>query len=222
MHILWRVLRVPEYKIATLVFTTENNIQYFDQCLKSTYSPIVIFDGVDAIRSDNYSYLQCNSGRPSVAKNFGLSKIDLAHTDFIQLLDADDFLNLNYYDEISQIIKVNDDYNLFFCDYSIINEDFNFTNREYLTSLCSDHKRDNVLKIKNPLIRSSVFSKLRFNDDMTHFELIDLIVKIGIENCYHIPKDLQNVRIHAKSNVRLVRKEEAQRSFNLIDWKNNG
>lgn len=208
-------------KIETLIFVTKDNVQYLEQCIKSAQSPIIIFDGIAPIGSPNRAY-QCNAGRSSIAKNFALSKIDLNSIDFIQFLDADDFLHKNYYSEISLTVESNKEYSMFFSDYLILNEDFNFTNREFITSLCGEQNKDNALKVKNPLIRANIFNKIKFNDEMCYFEFVDLISKMKTENCYHIPSDLQTVRIHPKSSVRSIRREEAQRSFKLIDWKNNG
>lgn len=208
------------YNIITVIIA--NNHEYLQECIDSSINPIIIYDGIEPL-DNNGPIFTCNSGRSSIAKNLALSKIDKSPETFIQFLDYDSFLSPTYYEVVKPIIENNPDYDLFYTDYSIKNEELNFINREYVGSIGPELKRENFNKIKNPLVRSSVFTKIKFNDDMSIFEYIDLITKIKRSKCYHIPKNLQTIRLHAKSLSRLIRQEETLRSFKLIDWdKING
>lgn len=208
------------YNIITVIIA--NSHEYLKESIDSALNPIVIYDGIEPLDYDG-PMIQCNAGRSSIAKNLALSKLEKSPEAFIQFLDCDDFLAPNYYDVIRSFIENNPDYDLFYTDYSIKNEDYDFINREYVGSIGPEFKRENFYKIRNPLVRSSVFNKVTFNDNMSSFENIDLITKVKRSKCYHIPKDLQTIRLHAKSPSRLINKEEALRSFNLIDWtKING
>ena len=193
-----------------------NNHEYLKESIDSALNPLIVYDGIGPLEGD-WPMLQCNSGRPSIAKNLALSKIEKVPETFIQFLDCDDFLAPNYYDIITPIIDNNPDYDFFYTDYSIKNEDYDFINREYVGSIGPEFKRENFYKIRNPIVRSSIFNKYLFNGDMSSFEYIDLITKIKRSKCYHIPKDLHTVRLHTKSASRIINKEEALRSFNLID-----
>lgn len=205
------------YNIITVIIA--NSHEYLKESIDSALNPLIIYDGIEPLDSDG-PIIQCNSGRSSIAKNLALTKVNKSPETFIQFLDCDDFLAPNYYDVMQPIIENNPDYDLFYSDYSIKNEDYNFINREYIGSIGPEFKRENFYKIRNPLIRSTVFNSHRFNDNISSFEYIDLITKIKINKCYHVPKDLQAVRLHAKSPSRLLNKEEALRSFGLIDWTN--
>lgn len=195
-----------------------NNNEYLQQCVDSALQPYIVYDGIGPIEEIDCQYFQCNANRPSIAKNLALQNINWEGVDFVQFLDSDDYLASNYYEKVIKVIESNNDYDLFYTNYSILNEDFNFTNREYLNSISSDFKKEDFTKIKNPIIRIGKSVHL-FNNEMSCFEYIDLISKIGPSKCYHIPKDLQTIRLHAKSQSRMIRKEEVNRSFSLIDWE---
>ena len=213
--ILWRQLKVPPYNIVTLIVT--NYTTYLDQCIKSAINPLVVFDGIDPVKGD-YHYLQCNASRPSIARNVGLKDIEC---EFVQFLDSDDYLNNDYYDKV--LTYISDDYDLFYTDYNIINEEFNFSHKHYLTSL-SDLSSC-IFTIKNPLVRLSALKKIKnepFNSNFRCHEFVDLIKNIGIEKCYHIPYNLQNVRIHAKSHNRSISKEESDQVIRSMGGQTNG
>lgn len=203
--------------IITVIVAT--NQEYLEDAIKSAINPLIIYDGIEPL-DNNGAIFQCNSGRLSIAKNLALSKIEKSPEVFVQFLDCDSFLSPNYYKTILSFVENNPDYDLFYTDYSIKNEDFNFINREYVGSIGPEHIKENFYKIKNPLVRSSIFNKITFNGDMSIFENIDLITKVKKSKCFHIPQDLQTIRLHAKSQSRLIGQEEALRSFKLIDWTN--
>ena len=200
--------------IVTLIIT--NYTKYLEQCMKSALNPLVVFDGVEPIVGD-YHYLQCNSSRPSIARNVGLKQINC---DFVQFLDSDDYLNEDYYDKVLSYIS--DDYDLFYTDYTIINEDFGFSHKNYLKSL--DENSAFVFNIKNPLVRLSALKKLGeepFNSNFRCHEIVDLIRRIGVDKCYHIPQFLQHTRIHDRSYNRLVPKTESDRVIRTMAGKLN-
>ena len=207
-----------ERTFSTLIIT--NNTEYLDQCVKSSINPLVVFDGIAIPIDFHYDSVVCNASRPSVARNFGLEKID--NCEFVQLLDSDDFLNENYFETLLSIISQNNDYDIFYTDYDILNEDFKFTNREYLKSIGDRYLLDNLFKIKNPLIRKSAFKNKKFDVNLTNFELVDFMLQVGIDKVYHIPKNLQTVRIHSKCYNRLSSKQNQKQSSDIINGRING
>lgn len=202
--------------IVTLIVT--NYTEYFDRCIKSAVRPYVVFDGVELVNGD-YHFLTCNTNRPSVARNLFLQEIT---SDFVQLLDSDDFLIDGYYDQIQQVISQNDDYDLFYSDYTILNEDFEFKNREYLKSPTNSTIKETAPKIKNPIVRTSILKKIKFDESLACFELVDLIYKIGPSRLYHHPYDMQSVRIHPKCFARTASKAQRDESMNIISGRING
>lgn len=204
--------------IQTLIIT--NYTDYLDQCVNSAINPLVVFDGIPIPTDFNYHAVACNASRPSVARNLGLSKI--IANDFIQLLDSDDFLNENYFDTVLPILSQNPDFDIFFTDYNVLNEDFNFSNREFLRSIDEYFIIDNLFKIKNPIVRSSVFKNKQFDQDLTHFEIIDFLLRNGIDKIFHIPQPLQTIRIHPKGYNRISNRESQKRSLNIINGRIHG
>lgn len=202
--------------IVTLIVT--NYTEYFDRCIKSAVRPYVVFDGVEPVNGD-YHFLTCNTNRPSVARNLFLQEIT---SDFVQLLDSDDFLIDGYYDQIQQVISQNDDYDLFYSDYTILNEDFKFKNREYLKSPSNSTIKETAPRIKNPIVRTSILKKIKFDESLACFELVDLIYKIGPSKLYHHPYDMQTVRIHPKCFARTASKAQRDESMNIISGRING
>lgn len=203
--------------IVTLIVT--NYTEYLDRCIKSlNMPPVVVFDGISVIKGD-YHYMQCNANRPSTARNIGIDQIN---SDFIQLLDSDDFLIDGYYDQIQQVISQNDDYDLFYTDYTVLNEDFIFSNREYLKSPSNSTIKETAPRIKNPIVRTSILKKLRFDESLSCFELVDLVYKIGPSKLYHHPYDMQTVRIHPKCFARMASKAQRDESMNIISGRING
>ena len=204
--------------IVTLIVT--NYTEYIDRCINSAFRPFVIFDNVkkNPIMGDFHCY-ECNVNRPSIARNIGLNKIN---SDFVQLLDSDDFLIDGYYDQIQQVISQNDDYDLFYSDYTILNEDFKFKNREYLKSPNNSTIKETAPRIKNPIVRTSTLKKIKFDESLACFELIDLIYKIGPSKLYHHPYDMQTVRIHPKCFARTASKAQRDESMNIISGRING
>ena len=200
--------------VVTTLITT-NYTKYLDQCVHSSVNPFLVFDGIEPIEG-HYTYVQCNASRPSIAKNTGLKSI--VDSEFIQFLDSDDYLRVSYYDEVLNIAQENPEFDLFYTDYSIINEDYNFSTKEYLNSLDLEHS-NTVFRIKNPLVRASVFSKLKFNEEFTCHEFVDFINRLGYNKCFHIPSNLQNVRTHIKSHHRTISKEESIRIIKLMGGK---
>lgn len=205
-------------KISTLIIT--NNLEYLDQCVKSSINPIVVFDGISIPENVNFNTTACNASRPSIARNTGLAKIKKC--EFIQFLDSDDFLNDEYFDKILPIISQYNDFDIFYTDYTVLNEDFNFSHREYIKSANEFLLIENLIKIKNPIIRRSVFETKKFNSDLTNFEIVDLMLQVGMDKMFHIPYSLQTVRIHPKSHNRLSNKESQKRSLNIINERIHG
>lgn len=201
--------------IKTLIVT--NNGKYLKQCVESSKNPVVVFDGISVIDGD-YLSLQCNAGRPSIARNVGIKKISC---DFVQLLDSDDFLGENYFGEIEKVISENDDYDLFYTDYTIVNEDLRFNNREYLSSV-DKNIREVTPKIKNPIIRYSKLKSIMFDETLSCFELIDLIYKIGADRLYHHPYNLQCVRLHKDCYARSLSKAQKDEAVNIIHGRMHG
>lgn len=204
--------------LITLIVT--NNTTYLNQCVESAIKPLVVFDGIPVPEDFNYASLSCNASRPSIARNTGLSKI--GKCDYIQLLDSDDFLSDNYYETVLPIVSQNADFDVFYTDYTVLNEDFNFSHREYIKSVNEFLLIENLIKIKNPIIRRSVFETKKFNSDLTNFEIVDLMLQVGIDNIFHIPHSLQTVRIHPKGHNRLSNKESQKRSLNIINERMHG
>lgn len=207
---------LKDFNILTLIVT--NYTKYLDQCVNSAFRPYVVFDGIDTIKGE-YHYSKCNANRPSIARNLDLKNFDC---EFIQLLDSDDFLGEKYYNRIQRVISQNNDYDLFYTDYTILNEDFSFNNREYLKSPSNTTIRDVAPRVKNPIIRTSTLKKIRFDESLSCFELVDLIYKIGPSKLYHYPYDMQTVRIHPKCFARTISKTQRDESMNIISRRING
>lgn len=204
--------------LQTLIVT--NCTEYLDQCIDSAINPFVVFDGLPVPINSNYQTAICNVNRPSTARNLGLSKI--IAKDYIQLLDSDDFLSEKYFDAILPILSQNPDFDLFYTDYTILNEDFGFSNREYLKSPSNSTIKETAPRIKNPIVRTSILKKIKFDESLSCFELVDLIYKIGPSKLYHHPYDMQSVRIHPKCFARTASKAQRDESMNIISGRING
>ena len=207
-----------ERTFSTLIVT--NNTTYLDQCVKSSINPLVVFDGI-AIPIDFHSdSVACNASRPSIARNVGLEKIE--NSEFIQLLDSDDFLHEDYFETILPIISQNNDFDIFYTDYNVLNEDFQFTNREYLPSISYQFVVDDLFRVKNPIIRKSAFKNRKFDTGLTNFELIDFMLQVGVNSIFHIPQSLQTVRIHSKNYNRISDKKNQKKSIDTINGRIHG
>jgi glycosyltransferase involved in cell wall biosynthesis len=202
----------------SIIVTAYNYARYIDECLDSClgqvcngleYEVIVVDDGsTDATSSllklRSSSHLRTihikNSGI-EIASNVGF---EAAVGRFIVRVDADDVLEPDYLARMSLLID--QDYDFFYCDYSIINEhsylqevihlpafdpseivsrgDFLATGTLYPAKLLRDH---------------GFYGTYSKNSGLENYELIIRLIVSGARGC-HIPKPLFQYRRHT-SNI---------------------
>lgn len=206
--------------LANLIVT--NNTEYLEQTIDSVSKlgdTFVVFDGIKPIEGD-FTSLSCNANSSSVARKTGVEAI-LKNKDykFIQFIDSDDYL-------------VNDPrpylfrgYDLFYSDFVVKNEDFDYQYTEYLPSASIGNMRFLPYKIKNPIVRTSRLcgkNAVKIDQNLRIFSIADLIYQIGPTGMCHIPYTLYTCRIHAKMNSRLVPEKERMNCLSIIKGRLNG
>ena len=206
--------------LANLIVT--NNTEYLEQTIESVSKngdTFVVFDGIKPI-DGNFTALTCNANSSAVARKTGIEVIaKKPQYQFIQFIDSDDFVTS------SPIPYLTDGYDLFYSDFLVKNEDFEYTYTEYLQSACFDNMRFLPFKIKNPVIRTARFlakNGLKIDPNLRLFSITDLIYQIGQQSMFHIPHALYTCRIHSKMNSRLVSEKERLNCLSIIKGRLNG
>ena len=171
--------------LANLIVT--NSTEYLEQTIDSVSKlgdTFVVFDGIKPIEG-NFTSLSCNANSSSVARKTGVEAIIKNKSyKFIQFIDGDDYLTSDPRPRLS------DDYDLFYSDFIVQNEDFDYKYTEYLQSASIDNMRFLPYKIKNPIVRASRFSgknALKIDPNLRIFSITDLIYQIGPKAMCHIP-----------------------------------
>ena len=184
-------------KVAVLIAT--NYTRFLDKCLESVKGQAdiyILFHNI-AIPAEltgtalNIYPFNLAEGTISVARNALLDRAVYGNYEYVQFLDSDDEIKPDYLNSVLKEADENPEFGLYYTDYSVYNDTFNFTYDVY----CSNYK---LSMIKNPLIRLSVLGKNKFDPKATKEEYNAIYSAIGIKNIYHIPKNLQLVREHAK------------------------
>lgn len=206
--------------LANLIVT--NNAEYLEQTIDSASKlgdTFIVFDGIKPVEG-NFTSLSCNANSPSVARKLGVEAI-LKNKDykFIQFIDSDDYLMGDPRPHLSE------GYDLFFSDFVVRNEDFDYEYTEYLQSASIGNMRFLPFKIKNPIVRTSRFSgknPVRIDQNLRLFSMADLVYQIGPTGMCHIPYTLYTCRVHSKMNNRLVSEKERMNCLSVIKGRING
>lgn len=178
-------------KVAILIAT--NYTRFLDQCLASVKDKAdlyILFHNIAIPAELVGTAFNLAEGTISVARN---SLLDRArgNYEYVQFLDSDDELKPDYFDLVLKEADENPEFGIYYTDYSVYNDTFDFNYDVY----CSNYK---LSLIKNPLIRLSTLGKNKFDPKTTKDEFNTIYSSIGYKNIYHIPKNLQLVREHAK------------------------
>lgn len=209
---------MPNLKVITIIVTNYTN--YLKQSIDSSICPFIVYDGIKSPSDKDIHSIECNFNNQSKAKNLALSQIK--DFEFIQFLDAGDYLNNNYYEELEKCISKNNEFDFFYTDYKVINEDFDYQYREYLLSPSSSNIKETAPKIKNPLIRLSALKGKRFDGNLVCYEMVDMIYQLGIKKMLHIPESLQHTRIHSKCRDRITSNKYKLNDIKIIDGRLHG
>lgn len=210
--------------VITVIITNydEYIYRYLKQSIDSSIGPFLVYDGLEPVDKTLY-HVECNFKNNAKCKNLAISEIKkIKNSEFIQFLNPDSYLSENYYKELEKHISENNEFDFFYTDYEIHNEDFDYQYREYLLSPSSSYIRETAPKIKNPLIRLSAFKNKRFDENLTCYEMVDMIYQIGIKKMYHIPQSLQCVRIHPKCHERMTPTKSKLESMEIINRRLHG
>lgn len=206
--------------LANLIVT--NNTEYLDETIDSAEKlgdTFVVFDGIKST-GGNFTSLTCNSNSPAVARKIGIDAIlKTSKYKFIQFIDSDDSII------DSPLPYLVDGYDLFYSDFLVYNEDFDYQYNEYLQSASIDNMRFLPFKIKNPIIRTSRFAgknAAKIDANLRLFSVADLIYQIGPSSMFHIPNPIYKCRIHSKMNSRIVSEKERLQCLNIIKRRLNG
>lgn len=208
--------------LANLIVT--NSTEYLEQTIESVSKlgdTFIVFDGIKPIEGD-FTSLTCNTNSSSVARKLGVEAIlKNENYKFIQFIDSDDYLMITA-DPRPRLI---DGYDLFYSDFIVRNEDFDYEYTEYLQSAAIGNMRFLPFKIKNPIVRASRFSgknAVKIDQNLRVFSMADLVYQIGPTGMCHIPYTFYTCRVHSKMNNRLVSEKERMNCLSVIKGRING
>ncbi|PRR69664.1 glycosyltransferase family 2 protein [Clostridium thermopalmarium] len=220
-------------KMVSIIIPTYNSGKYLleaiESCLNQTYKNIEIIV-IDDGSTDNTKYLlknyieegkikyfyQQNRGR-SAARNLGLEK---ASGEFIQFLDADDYIHHKKIEKQIKLFNKNKDIGLVYCGAIYIKDNVQIhkllkkvRSKNFLYKLI----QGNFLPIHAPIFKSEF--KVKFDEQYSHMEdwdyWIRLITKYNVK-IGHINEFLSFIRVHNNntSKERLTMLEAEQNLVN--------
>lgn len=117
-------------------------------------------------------------------------------TECVQFLDSDDTLKENYFEETLKYFNEYKEFDLFYTDYSCLNDEYTYP--VFGTNT-------NLRLVKNPMLRVQGKKIINFDAKLNHDEYAPIYSQVGYENIFHIPKNLQTVREHTKMHSRSKR-----------------
>lgn len=192
----------------------QDNVQFFT----------VDINGVNAPISCLVMRLPKSVG-PSAARNLGIINT-VQHTDYYQILDADDYMYPNKVERLLNKATSDDRIGVVYGDYDIFNVETGITIREFKEPFSVERLSAECIVHSGSLISKKALMSVRdqfgiYDEQMRTAEDYDLWIRIAQKFLIcHVPEALTFVRNHRANSTYTVDKEVWNRNWQRIQQKN--
>jgi glycosyltransferase involved in cell wall biosynthesis len=164
------------------------------------------------------------NGGPSRARNFGIAET-IEHTDFFQMLDADDIMYDNKVEECLRYINVSPNIAAVYADYDLLNMNTMNKIREHKPIYSHMHLQRECIVHSGSLVRASHLDSVKdefgyYDKTMRTCEDFDLWVRLSEKfMLLHLPMSLTEVKVHDFNSTNTVHTDVWNRNWSRINEK---